>query len=75
MTCVTSAEAAPVAVEQPIIKPELLEYLAEMFPDQVPAPEATEREIWMAVGAVRVCRHLALLYEQQNENILNRKVT
>ena len=75
MTCATSAGVAPVAVEPPIIKPDLLEYLAQMFPDQVPAPEATEREIWMAVGAVRVCRHLALLYEQQNENILNRKVT
>lgn len=75
MTCVTSVGVAPVAVEQPTIKPELLTYLAEMFPDQVPAPDASEREIWMAVGAVRVCRHLALLYEQQNENILNQKVT
>ncbi len=75
MTCVTSAGAAPVAVEQPVIKPDLLTYLADVFPDQVPAPEASEREIWMAVGAVRVLRHLALLYEQQNDNLMDRKVT
>lgn len=54
----------------PIIDKQVLEYLEAVFPDRSPEPEMTDREIWMARGAVSVTRKLRDIYNQQNENLL-----
>jgi len=54
----------------PYIEPATVEYLATIYPDRAPEPEWTEREVWMARGAVSVVRKLRDLVEQQNENMI-----
>lgn len=58
------------ASKAPIINPELIEYLETMFPDRVPDVQDPDRNIWMAVGAVSVVRHLKMLLKEQEKNIL-----
>jgi hypothetical protein len=61
-------------MKKPIIEEQLLQYLSEMFPDQVPNINDHDREVWAQVGVQRVIRHLKGIYEEQNENILTREV-
>ena len=49
----------------PNVSDELLSYLRKVFPDQCPDARMTDREVWMAVGAARVVRKLALMNEEQ----------
>jgi len=52
----------------PPIDEALLKRLDEVYPESCPDPAASEREIWMAVGARQVVRMLWAVYlEQQNE--------
>lgn len=52
----------------PPIDEALLKRLDEVYPESCPDPAASEREIWMAVGARQVVRMLWSVYlEQQNE--------
>ena len=60
------AKSAP----KPRISNELLKYLQDMWPDKAPEPDATMRDVWMAVGAVSVVRHFQHLHKQQQENDL-----
>ena len=53
------------ALKQPAIDPKLLEYLEQVFPDQVPDPQMSDREVWQTVGSVKVVRHLRHLYDKQ----------
>ena len=53
------------ALKQPAIDPKLLEYLEQVFPDQVPDPQMSDREVWQTVGSVKVVRHLRPLYDKQ----------
>lgn len=75
MTCATSQREEAAVLEAPVIKKDLLAYLTERFPDKAPTAEQSEREIWMAVGAVGVVRHLHHVFEDQQETILSKKVT
>lgn len=54
----------------PIIEENLLDYLERVFPDKAPEPEMSDREVWMARGAIGVVRKLRAIYDEQNENIL-----
>lgn len=67
---VTSQVKVALVASKPIITPELIEYLEEHFPDRVPDPMDPDRDIWMAVGGVRVVRHLKRMLKDQEENIL-----
>lgn len=57
-------------LKQPYIKTELLDYLQRLFPDRSPELTETDRVIWFNRGAAEVIRHLQLLHERQQENIL-----
>jgi hypothetical protein len=53
----------------PPIDEALLKKLDEAYPESCADPAASEREIWMAVGARQVVRMLRAVYlEQQNED-------
>jgi hypothetical protein len=53
----------------PPIDEALLKKLDEVYPESCADPAASEREIWMAVGARQVVRMLRAVYlEQQNED-------
>lgn len=58
-------EVSAVPNKPPAITEELLDYLAEVFPDKAPGLDWTEREVWQSVGAVKVQAHLRHLYDQQ----------
>lgn len=58
----------PERTPEPPIDEALLDYLKECFPDRCPTLGHTDREIWVAVGAVKVIRHLQAVYDGQNEN-------
>lgn len=58
------------AAKTPKITQELIDHLEECFPDRVPDVLDNDREIWIAVGAVKVIRYLKRLLKEQNENIL-----
>jgi hypothetical protein len=49
---------------------ELLEHLEKQFPDKCPAPDATDREVWMAVGAASVVRSLRSILNRQSKKAL-----
>ena len=52
----------------PPIDEALVKRLDEVYPESCADPAASEREIWMAVGARQVVRMLRAVYlEQQNE--------
>ena len=53
----------------PPIDEALIKRLDEVYPEACPDPAASEREIWIAVGARQVVRMLRAVYlEQQNED-------
>ena len=53
----------------PPIDEALVKKLDEVYPESCADPAASEREIWMAVGARQVVRMLQAVYlEQQNED-------
>ena len=53
----------------PPIDEALVKKLDEVYPESCPDPAASERDIWMAVGARQVVRMLRAVYlEQQNED-------
>ena len=53
----------------PPIDEALLKKLDEVYPESCADPAASEREIWIAVGARQVVRMLRAVYlEQQNED-------
>jgi hypothetical protein len=53
----------------PPIDEALVKKLDEVYPESCPDPAASDREIWMAVGARQVVRMLRAVYlEQQNED-------
>lgn len=54
----------------PYIDAATVEWLEKIYPDRAPEPEWSEREVWMARGAVGVVRKLRDLVEQQNENMI-----
>lgn len=45
---------------------ELLDYLGTIYPDCVPSPSMTDREIWMDVGKQVVIRKLWQIYKWEN---------
>lgn len=59
----------------PPISQELITFLDARYPDKSPNPDDTERQIWRKVGNVEVVRFLKRLFEEQNENILETKVS
>lgn len=54
----------------PIIDLKVIEFIEGVFPDKSPELDMTDREIWMARGAVSVSRKLRDIYNQQNENMM-----
>lgn len=54
----------------PGVSTELIERLEETFPDRCPAPTATDREVWMAVGAAAVVRKLKHVHQIQHTTVL-----
>ncbi len=48
----------------PAVHPELVERLAELFPDKCPTLDASDREIWAAAGRAQV---VAFLREISNQ--------
>ena len=56
--------------KDPIIDLAVIEFIERVFPDKSPEPDMTDREIWMARGAVAVSRKLRDIHNQQNENLL-----
>lgn len=58
-----------------IIEKHLIDALTEQFPNRVPEISDTDREVWAKVGEQRVIDFLKRVYEEQNENILEQKVT
>lgn len=54
----------------PRISKELLDWLSVLFPDKAPDPEASERAVWMAAGAVAVVRKLKHEHQSQLSNSL-----
>lgn len=59
----------------PPVPKDLLDNLTKHFPNQVPEITDVDREVWAKVGEQRVIRFLAKKFEEQNENILEHKVT
>ena len=58
------------ASKPPVIDRRLIEYLEALYPDRCPDPGLSDREIWMAVGAAQVVRHLRHILEESENNIL-----
>lgn len=56
--------------KQPIITPDLVDYLDGLYKDQVPDLSDTDREVWFKAGAVSVVRHLKHLKKLQEDNML-----
>lgn len=57
-------------MSQPAVSRELVEHLEKHWPDRCPAPDAKEREIWMAVGANAVVQNLKALHVRQSQNVI-----
>lgn len=54
----------------PAIDTALVEWLEQIYPDKCPDASLSDREIWIAAGAVGVIRKLRALHEEQWENKL-----
>lgn len=54
----------------PYIDEPTVAWLEQVYPDRCPEPNLTDREVWMARGAVGVVRKLRDLVEQQKENMI-----
>jgi hypothetical protein len=54
----------------PYIPPELIDWLAGLYPDRCPDTSMSEREIWMSAGAAALIRRLRLEHARQSSNLL-----
>lgn len=59
----------------PIVDIQLLEALIEQFPNRCPKRDDPDRVIWIKVGHQEIIEFLKVKFKEQNENILNSKVT
>lgn len=50
-----------------------IKYLNKLWPERCPDPKHTDREVWIAVGARQVVRHLNSVYESQLSNMMRKK--
>ncbi len=54
----------------PPVDPKLIERLAAKYPNRVPLPDDTDREIWMSVGRQEVITYMrAILIRSAKENL------
>ena len=51
----------------PVIDPEIIKYLEELYPDKSPDLSMEEKLIWFSAGQVSVVRHLRDQYNLQEE--------
>lgn len=51
----------------PVIDPEIIKYLEELYPDKAPDLSMEEKLIWFTAGQVSVVRHLRDQYNLQEE--------
>jgi hypothetical protein len=51
----------------PVIEPEIIKYLEELYPDKAPDLSMEEKLIWFTAGQVSVVRHLRDQYNLQEE--------
>lgn len=51
----------------PVIDPEIIKYLEELYPDKAPDLSMEEKLIWFSAGQVSVVRHLRDQYNLQEE--------
>jgi len=58
----------------PLVPKDLLEKLEELYPQQAPDINWTDRFIWTNKGAQDLVAWLRNKYNEQNDNILTRKV-
>lgn len=56
--------------KSPLVSPELVKWLSDVFPDRVPSVADSDREIWMAVGRQDVIRKLRKLSVEQSQTVL-----
>jgi hypothetical protein len=49
----------------------LVERLEEVFPDRSPTMDMSDRQIWMAVGAIAVIKKLRQVHQQQATSVLS----
>lgn len=59
----------------PIVDYILLEALKERYPNRCPNVDDPDRKIWVKVGHQEIISFLERMFKEQNENILDRKVT
>lgn len=52
-------------LKKPNVSLELLQWLRDKFPNQVPSLSDDDRHIWCRVGQVELVRHLEKLYQEQ----------
>lgn len=52
-------------LKKPNVSLELLQWLRDKFPNQVPSLSDDDRYIWCRVGQVELVRHLEKLYQEQ----------
>ena len=55
----------------PVIEPEIIKYLEELYPDKAPDLSMEEKLIWFSAGQVSVVRHLRDQYNLQEETKYN----
>ena len=55
----------------PVIEPEIIKYLEELYPDKAPDLSMEEKLIWFSAGQVSVVRHLKDQYNLQEETKYN----
>jgi hypothetical protein len=55
----------------PYVEPALAEWLSKLFPDECPAENDSDRQVWVAVGAQRVVAKVRAIVRQQQENVLD----
>lgn len=55
----------------PHVDAALVEWLSAKFPDRCPSEADSSRQVWIAVGAQKVIKHLRKLVETQSENVLH----
>lgn len=54
-------------MEDPLISKGLVEWLEGIFPDRVPASDATDQQVRVAMGRAEVVRFLRQKHDQQQE--------
>ncbi len=54
-------------MEDPLIPTKLIEWLEGIFPDRVPASDATDQQVRVAMGRAEVVRFLRQKHDQQQE--------